>query len=300
MPPVHIVIVNWNSGDWLRQCIDSIRTHGESHVDRVVVVDNGSTDGSDSIEPAPWLEIVRTGKNLGFAAGSNLGARGATARYILCLNPDASLHADTLEKAIAFMERPEARQVGVCGIRLVDETGEVQRHTVSFPTPSTIYTVRTMRSGIDHSHSQPVDHVIGAFYLIRRSLFEQLGGFDEAFFLYLEDVDLSLRAKEAGWTVHYMAEAVAFHKGGGTSEQVKASRLFYSLRSRLVYARKHFARAGYLRVLGTTLLVEPVLRLGRAALKLSWSEAADTVRAYGKLLAYLGGKRGRTRAQANG
>jgi N-acetylglucosaminyl-diphospho-decaprenol L-rhamnosyltransferase len=292
MPRAHIVIVNWNSGDWLRRCVDSIRQHGEGHVDRVVVVDNGSTDGSDRIEPAPWLEIIHAGKNLGFAAGSNLGAQGATAPYILCLNPDAALHPGTLAKAIAFMERPEARQVGICGIRLVDETGQVQPHTVSFPTPATIYTLRTMGNGIDHSRSQPVDHVIGAFYLIRRSLFEELGGFDESFFLYLEDVDLSLRARQAGWSVHYLAEAVAFHKGGGTSEQIKASRLFYSLRSRLVYARKHFAGAGYLRVLATTLLVEPFLRLGRAGLRLSWREAADTLRAYRGLLAYLRDTRG--------
>ena len=145
MPPLHIVIVNWNSGDWLRRCIDSIRAHGVSHVDRVVVVDNGSIDGSESMDPAPWLEIVRTGKNLGFAAGSNLGAQGATAPYILCLNPDASLHADTLERAISFMEGPEAREVGICGIRLVDETGEV----LGGPAPRPLPAYKATKRGAD-------------------------------------------------------------------------------------------------------------------------------------------------------
>jgi GT2 family glycosyltransferase len=101
-----------------------------------------------------------------------------------------------------------------------------------------------------------VDHVIGAFFCVRRELFEDLGGFDERFFVYLEDLDFSLRARKTGRTAYYLADAAAFHKGGGTSEQVKAHRLFYSLRSRLLYAFKHFKRYQAWIISAVTMLLE--------------------------------------------
>ncbi|HVQ07450.1 MAG TPA: glycosyltransferase family 2 protein [Allosphingosinicella sp.] len=291
---VHIVIVNWNSGDWLRRCVASIADHGSGLVDRVVVVDNGSTDGSAEFgRCSSPPEVVAAGANLGFARASNLGARGAAAPFLLFLNPDAALGEDTLSRALAFMESPEAAGIAVCGIRLVDEHGGTQRHCASFPTPRTFLGSATGLSGLfprlfppllmeqfDHLESRRVDHVIGAFYLVRRELFERLGGFDERFFVYLEDLDLSLRVREAGWQVHYLAEATAFHKGGGTSEQVKARRLFYSLRSRNLYAFKHFRRRHAWTIAFATLLIEPLPRLIRALARLSPREALDTLRAF--------------------
>lgn len=291
---VHIVIVNWNSGEWLRRCVASIADHGSGLVDRVVVVDNGSIDGSaevDSCSSPP--DLVAAGGNLGFGRASNLGARGAAAPYLLFLNPDAALCEGTLRHALAYMEGPEAAGVAVCGVKLVDEHGVTQRHCARFPTLRTFLGRATglgrlfprlfpplLMEDFDHLESRRVDHVIGAFYLVRRELFENLGGFDERFFVYLEDLDLSLRVREAGWQVHYLAEAIAFHKGGGTSEQVKARRLFYSLRSRILYAFKHFRRRQAWTVALATLLVEPLPRLIRALARLSPREAGDTLRAF--------------------
>ena len=183
---IHIVIVNWNSGDWLRRCVASIVDHGSGLVDRVVVVDNGSTDGSAEFGPSTSPpELVATGANLGFARASNLGAGGAVASFLLFLNPDAALGGDTLRRALAFMEGPEAAGVAVCGIRLVDEDGGTQRHCARFPTARTFLGSATGLSGLfprlfppllmedfDHLESRRVDHVIGAFYLVRRELFE--------------------------------------------------------------------------------------------------------------------------------
>ncbi len=291
---VHIVIVNWNAGDWLRRCLASIADHGSGLVDRVVVVDNGSTDGSAEFgAPSGLPELIATGENLGFARASNLGARGAAVPYLLFLNPDAALGEGTLQRALAFMEGPEAADVAVCGARLVDENGQTQRHCARFPTARTFLGSATglgalfprlfpplLMEDFDHLESRRVDHVIGAFYLVRRELFESLSGFDERFFVYLEDLDLSLRVREAGRRVHYLAEAFAFHKGGGTSEQVKARRLFYSLRSRILYAFKHFRRRHARTVALATLLIEPLPRLIRALVRLSPREAGDTLRAF--------------------
>ena len=128
--------------------------------------------------------------------------------------------------------------------------------------------------------SRPVDHVIGAFYLIRRPLFEQLGGFDERFFVYLEDLDLSARVHRAGHGIAYLAEAVGLHHGGGTSEQVKPQRLAYALESRIVYAFKHFTTISALAVAIVTLGIEPFPRLLRAIRRRSLTDARETGRGF--------------------
>jgi GT2 family glycosyltransferase len=124
---------------------------------------------------------------------------------------------------------------------------------------------------------------MGAFFLVRRTLFERLGGFDERFFVYLEDLDFSLRAKRIGFDSFYLADVQVYHKGGGSSERARATSLYYSLTSRILYAHKHFnAWVATLLTLGT-LFVEPVSRLLFAIARRSPSQLADTVRAYALL-----------------
>jgi N-acetylglucosaminyl-diphospho-decaprenol L-rhamnosyltransferase len=289
---VDVVIVNWNSGDWLRKCMQSLQAFGQKTISSITVVDNGSVDGSDkhSIVGLP-LEVIQTYENLGFGRACNLGVAKGQAPYILFLNPDAALYEATLDIAVAFMEVPANAVYGVCGIRLEEEIGETQKYKVRFPTvgrmiatafgiiqlfPKAVFHDR----GFDHLHSRDVDHVIGAFYLIRRDLFESLGGFDPRFFVYLEDLDLSLRVSHAGYRVRYLAEAVGFHKGGGTSNQVRAHRLYYSLDSRLFYAFKHFSGFSAWLIASATLLVEPIPRLAQAMVRISPIEAKNTLRAF--------------------
>lgn len=300
-PSVDIIIVNWNSGDWLRKCLASVERHGGGRTARVIVVDNGSADGSADVDqPGIDLHIIRAGSNLGFGAACNLGAREATAPYLLFLNPDAALLPGSLEGAIDFMESPAAADVGVSGIRLIEEDGAIQRHCASFPSWRTFVGAamnisKLQMNAFDHREDRDVDHVIGAFYLIRRALFDRIGGFDERFFVYLEDLDLSKRVYEAGSRIRYLAAPQAFHKGGGTSERVKATRLFYALRSRLLYARKHFHGPGFAAVLLTTLAIEPIARLVRAIARRSPAELADTCGGYARLfgdLPHILGRRG--------
>jgi N-acetylglucosaminyl-diphospho-decaprenol L-rhamnosyltransferase len=124
---------------------------------------------------------------------------------------------------------------------------------------------------------------MGAFFLIRRSLFEELDGFDEQFFVYLEDVDLSLRAHRAGWRSFYLADAKAYHKRGGTSERVKPLRLFYSFRSRILYAYKHFGPASATSLTLATLFLEPRTRSLWSLLRLAFRELSETLQAYSLL-----------------
>ncbi len=109
-----------------------------------------------------------------------------------------------------------------------------------------------------------VDQVMGAFFLVRRSVFEALGGFDERFFVYYEDLDFAVRARAHGWSSVYIATAQAFHRGQGTTEGATARRTFYFCRSRILYARKHFSMPGAFAVMAATLTLEPFARLAAA------------------------------------
>jgi GT2 family glycosyltransferase len=246
------------------------------------VIDNGSIDGSlDGLATQNSdLDVVRAATNLGFGRACNVGVGRSRSRYILFLNPDASLRPDTLNRVLTFMESAAAKGVAACGIRLVGEDGVVQHHTTQLPEPWTMFTHGQRQTKFDHLQSRSVGHVIGAFYMIRREVFEALGGFDERFFVYLEDLDLSVRVHEKGWTVHYLADAEAFHKGGGTSEQVKARRLFYSLQSRLLYVFKHFSTYAAWGVLLATVSAELIVRLLRGVARGSLEEVVNTIKAY--------------------
>src|SRR5690606_37612429 len=155
------------------------------------------------------------------------------------------LPAETLDLSVRFMEDPASARVGLMGVQLVDEAGRVSRTCARFPEPRHLLATMVGLDRVlprrfpglvmtewDHAASRDVDHVMGAYFFTRRALFEQLGGFDEGFFVYIEDVDYALRVRQAGWRTHYLADVRAVHTGCGTSDQVKARRLAYALRSR--------------------------------------------------------------------
>lgn len=294
-----IVVVNWNAGGQLRACLDSIARHAGGLVERTIVVDNGSTDGSESgVDDLPGVTLVRAGANLGFGRACNLGARRAGGDFLLFLNPDAALYAGTLPRALAFMREPANARVGICGVQLLDEGGQVARSCSRLPSVSNLM---AHASGLDrvfpglgpfmaewdHADTREVEQVIGAFFLVRRELFEALQGFDERFFVYYEEVDFSCRARRAGWRSVYLADAQAFHAGHGTTHQVKARRLFYLLRSRLLYVARHFPALGAGVAMLATLLVEPIARTVSAVLQGSWSGLKETWTAYGLLWRWL-------------
>jgi GT2 family glycosyltransferase len=263
---------------------------------QVVIVDNGSADNSaaDLLLTCAPLRLIRNERNRGFAAACNQGAADLDADLILFLNPDTRLFGDSLAVPLVHLADPVHASTGIAGIQIVDEAGRVARSCARFPTVSHFACQalaldrllprlgHAMREW-DHADSRVVDQVIGAFFLIRRTLFEQLGGFDERFFVYFEEVDLSLRAHQAGWRSMYFADARVFHKGGGTSDQIKARRLFYSLRSRLAFGRKHFGLVRRGALLLVTVALEPLSRVVHLVLSGRWGELGDVVQAYALL-----------------
>lgn len=301
---LRIIIVNWNAGQQLRNCVSSIALaiKDEFTLSEVVVVDNASTD--DSLRGIDHLDVpvrvIRNTENIGFAAACNQGASGSADDYLLFLNPDMHLFLDSLAVPIAFIQRSENANVGVVGIQLVDENEKTACTCSRFPSLG-IFLAQAL--GINrlarfrhltqsmaewaHDNTRYVDQVIGAFFLIRRSIFETLGGFDHRFFVYFEEVDLSYRAHQIGFNSVYLPEAQAFHAGGGTSNQVKAHRLFYSLRSRLLYGFKHFKPLQAWSLLLVTVILEPCSRVLFSLAKGSWRDARFTLQGYWMLLGDL-------------
>jgi len=236
-----IIVVNWNTGPLLKQCLESIRGASVQgfQLNRVVIVDNASNDGSaDGIADAGAFRIIRNATNRGFAAACNQAAQGGDADFLLFLNPDTRLFADSLTVPILFMETSTSSAVGICGIQLVDDAGEVRRTCARFPTPALMLARMLALDAIvpglvpshfmtdwDHKTSRAVDQVMGAFFLVRGSVFRALSGFDERFFVFYEDVDFSLRARRQGFSSFYLSDARAYHREGGSTRAIPGARL---------------------------------------------------------------------------
>lgn len=293
-PTIHIVIVNWNSGRQLQECLASFAAISKDDVSLAgaTVVDNASVDGSpDGLTcPAPF-NLIRNSQNRGFAAACNQGAAGEQADFLLFLNPDTQLMPGSLEKPARYLQAPEQAGAAIVAIQLLDASGKIARNTARQPTPLSMVGNSV---GLDrllplvfpphfvtewaHEETRAVDQVMGAFFLVRRSAFEVLGGFDERFFVYYEDMDFAVRARKLGWSSVYLSTAQAFHRGQGTTNAATDRRMFYFARSRVLYARKHFGALGALAVMLSTFLLEPLVRVIASP-----RSASATLRAYGML-----------------
>jgi GT2 family glycosyltransferase len=296
-----IVIVNWNAGALLSSCIASIAKHHDGAVEAVVVVDNDSHDDSlarlrDQDLRGLTLRVIRNEHNRGFGAACNQGARLAGTEFVLFLNPDTQIYPDSLSVPLGFLLDGANEKVAIVGIQLVNGGGEITRSCSRFPTLARLSAATLglnrlkclRRAGMamkewPHDSTRIVDQVMGAFFLVRSAVFERLGGFDERFFVYFEDVDFSLRAERLGYCSAYLASAQAFHRGGGTSRQVRAHRLFYSLRSRLIYGYKYFRPVERWGLLVLTLVIEPLTRSGFALVSGSAGDLRDIWRGYNML-----------------
>ncbi|MFE3031427.1 glycosyltransferase family 2 protein [Streptomyces canus] len=299
VPSVDIVIVNWNTGHHLRACVRSIARADRSRlrVARILVVDNASADGSaedlaDAGTP-PAVTVLRNTRNRGFAAACNQGAEQGDSEFLLFLNPDTELYPDTLLAVGDFLHTSAAARVGICGGRMVDERGRPEISCSRFPTLRIFLGKATGLSRLfpalfpphhlrpaETTASRPVDQVIGAFFLLRRTLFESLGGFDEGYFLYFEETDLALRARRAGLGSYYLHPARVHHVGQVSSAQLGSGRLCHSLCSRTRYAFRHWPRSRAWLLVALTLTVELAARLARDVVRGRPSEWRATLAGY--------------------
>jgi GT2 family glycosyltransferase len=290
---VDIVIVNWNSGSFLRRCVSSVFRHGNTKcLHRLWIIDNHSADDSmDGLPEDPRISIIRNTENRGFARACNQGFVRCEAPYVLLLNPDAELGDHTLAACTEFMDTNAG--IDIMGCRLVDDHQRTTSSCSRFPSPLRIFFdaaglskifpklfhPATVMTDWDHSESRYTNQVMGAFMFIRKGVFERIGYFDERFFVYFEEVDFCKRLHDAGGKVFYNYSITAVHTGEGTTRSVKAFRLFLSLQSRLRYAKKHFSAAGFGVVWYCTFLLEPLTRSGMHLLRLDLKSIGQVIRA---------------------
>ncbi len=264
MVDLSVLIVNWNVRDLLRRCLQSLLANSPACTLEIIVVDNGSTDGSGEMVRTefPQVHLIANTDNRGFPAANNQGLAVARGRYVLLLNPDTEVIGNALETMVAFADaHPD---VGIVGPQLLNPDGTVQSSRRRFPTLATAllestwlqpYAPRRLLSRyyvLDRPDDeiQDVDWVTGAALMARGEAIEQVGPLDEGFFMYSEELDWCRRFREAGWRVVYLPTARVIHHVGKSSEQVLPARHIHFQTSKVRYFRKYHGpvAAGLLRL----------------------------------------------------
>jgi N-acetylglucosaminyl-diphospho-decaprenol L-rhamnosyltransferase len=221
---VAALVVEYHSGDALERCLRSLR---DDQIDEIVVVDNGARDGVLAllVAPSPGVTLLAPSKNLGFGGGVNLAAANTDAELLLICNPDVRLQPGAIETLRACLNSSE--RVGAVGPALIDESGRVVQSARSFPAVRTSWQQaffgllrpsgrrsREYRTrNWSRAHGGNVDWVTGACLLVRTDAFREIGGFDDRYFLYVEEVDFCWRLRTAGWEVLYEPGARVTHTG---------------------------------------------------------------------------------------
>ncbi len=248
-PDVAAVIVNFNARDHLVECVRSLRAEG---IDDVVVVDNASSDGSEGALAAadPDCRFLPTGSNLGFGTAANVGVANTGAAYVLILNPDTIVQPGTIEAlATALDDDPALAVVGprvdnpdgsrYPSVRRFPKMGDAAGHAfLGVVWKGNRFTRRYRMLDRDPDAAALADWVSGSCMLARRSAFEQVGGFDPAYFMYVEDVDLCWRLRRAGWTVGYQPAGRVVHAVGASSQLAPYRMILAHHRSLLRFANR--------------------------------------------------------------
>lgn len=249
-PSVSAVVVSYNSAADLPECVRSLRSEG---IEDVVVVDNASSDGSVAAIRAsdPDVAVVETGANLGYGSGANRGAEVATGELLLLLNPDTVVEPGTVKALTAALDRDTG--LAVVGPRIDNPDGTRYPSVRRFPeitvaaghafvgliAPDNRFTRRYRMADRDANGPDPdVDWVSGACLMARRQAFDVVGGFDEGYFMYVEDVDLCWRLHQAGWRVGYEPAGRVVHAQGGSSRTTPYRMIAAHHRSMLRFADK--------------------------------------------------------------
>lgn len=252
-----VIIVNYNVKYFLEQCLHSVQKACAGINSEIIVADNNSTDGSKAYLEAnfPAVKFIWNSDNIGFAKANNLALEKATGNFILFLNPDTILAEDSIDKCIHFSELNKT--AGAIGIRMVDGSGNFLKESKrAFPSPLTSLFklsglaklfprsktfARYHLGHLPENENHEVDVLAGAFMMMSKKVLDQVGNFDERFFMYGEDVDLSYRVQEAGYRNYYFAESTIIHFKGESTKRGSLNyvRLFYKAMS--LFVKKHYS-----------------------------------------------------------
>ncbi|MDE2776974.1 MAG: glycosyltransferase family 2 protein [Chloroflexota bacterium] len=309
MVDLSVIIVSWNVRDLLDKCLLSLRRarrstqpgdHREFSME-IIVVDSASGDASAEMIRAKHRDVLLLpqSENIGFTRGNNIGLKQARGDYLLLLNPDTEVSCGALGLMIDYMKRHP--QVGILGPHTLNSDGSHQSTRRRFPTlltglvestwlatlaPQFVERKYRMLDTLDADISE-ADWVQGSALMLRRAVYAGIGGLDEGYIMYSEELDYCRRAKTAGWRVYYHGGAIITHHGGKSSEQVGASKQIHFQTSKLRYFRKHHGVAPYL-LLRATLLLQFSWQLCLESLKGALGHKRDLrtqrVRAYWQVL----------------
>ena len=257
---VTVSIVNWNTRDELRECLNSVLSQNGSVSCEIIVVDNASSDDSAEMIQSEFGDkatLISNAKNLGFGAAHNQAIRQSNGRYVFVLNPDSRLQGDdVLRKMVEYMDANS--NVGILGPKVLNPDGSLQYSARHFPTmfaaafrhtifgklfPKNRYVREYLMTDWEHDQVTDVDWLSGSAMLVRRETFEQIGLLDERFFMYCEDVDWCKRAHLGGWRVVYFPMTSVSHRIGAASDQNAVAMIKQHHRSMLRYFLKYESRS---------------------------------------------------------
>lgn len=283
MVDVSIIIVSWNVADMLLDCLESIEAAQARHPSpslEVIVVDSASEDDTVARvrQRFPQVRLLPQKENIGFTRGNNLGLAQAQGRALFLLNPDTLIIGDAIGLMLAYLDAHP--QVGIVGPHTLNNDGSTQPTRRRFPTRRIAFFESTWLQGLaprrwldDYTLAQAndratldVDWVQGSALMLRRAVYEQIGGLDEAYVMYYEELDFCKRAKDAGWQVAYVGQAQIVHHGGASSEQSVAWKHIHFQRSKLRYFRKVYG-PGFAALLRLFLLLSYGAQWASEALK---------------------------------
>jgi GT2 family glycosyltransferase len=257
MASIAVVIVNYNTCEYLRECLENVQLETPSEI---IVVDNASSDGSADMVRAnfPMVKLHDNMWNVGYGAAANQGIASCTAQYVLLLNSDTRVSAGALQALSAYLD--QHREVAIAGPRLVNSNGSLQSSCYVFPGTFAWFLHYEVSGQIirrvpilgnyqqrkfPHTSPQPVPWVMGAALAIRREAFDAVGGFDESYFMYCEETDLCYRLGQAGWQVHFAPVATITHVGEASTRQHRTEMAVQQVASKLLFYRRHYSKVRY-------------------------------------------------------
>ena len=232
-----IIIVSYNSLNYLKDCLDSIKKNEPAESFEIIVVDNASSDGTAQAirKDYPYVKLIINDKNEGFAAANNKAIKSLSSEYILLINSDCRVYANSIDRLLEFADANN--DTGIAGPRIINSDGSVQLSCRKFPSffdagmhsiltniaPNNPFSRRYKLAGLNRDKISKVDWVSGSCMLIRRAALKQTGLMDEKYFMYVEDTDLCYRMWKYGWKVYYFPESEILHHIGGSTKSKSLS-----------------------------------------------------------------------------
>ena len=282
-PDFSVILVCWNNKDYLEPCLNSLYGGKLRYTFDVIVVDNGSTDGSQEMlrEKFPEIVVIQNDHNVGLGRASNQGIEATQGRYVLLLNNDTIVNGPSLDLMVEFMDTtPEA---GAVGGRMLNPDGSFQAADARFPSIWEEFLIATRLGALfwpnfpDRTYSKQVttvDWLGSACLLLRRDAIDRVGLLDEEYFIYGDEADLQYRLKKAGWLVYFLPDATTIHFGGRSLDRWRRRKMVY--RGKMLFFQKNYGalRTGILRVLFASLSLFKLLLWGAFAMFPKWRERA--------------------------